>query len=212
MTFNCIICGETLPIEQAHAGKDGFATVCTLCHRKGLSERYLRLCPPAYLRTQTDLLPKVAQQQLPQIMAWEYGLKGLLLWGENSGTGKTRCAWLLLKRLMTEDCIPVAAFDAMCFTHELERRYRADEDVSAFRDSAAFAPILFMDDFAKCPITFRVAAELHWIIDYRTTHDLPIITTMNFDGVSLANQMKDTHGPYLVRRLREFCDSVEFKL
>lgn len=208
--FTCIICALPKPVAEAHVGSDKFCTVCKHCFSKGLVERYLRMCPPAFLKTDANLLPDVAKKYLPDVMGWEYGAKGLLLWGHTSGTGKTRCMWLLVKRLMTMHSIPVVYFDCLGFGHQMERLYREGGDVSALRDSAVFAPVLWLDDIGKAPVTERASAELYWVIDKRVHDDLPILATTNETGDTLAGRMKPTHGDYAARRLREFSHQIQF--
>lgn len=208
--FTCVICASTKPIAEAHVGSDKFCTVCKGCYASGLTERYLRMCPPAFLKTDVKLLPKMAKDLLGDVMDWPFGPKGLLLWGKTSGTGKTRCVWLLVKRLMTHDAIPVVYFSAMGFQIEMENRYRNSLDVSALRDSAIQAPVLFLDDIGKSPVTERSSAELFHVIDERVSRDLPILATTNETSDSLAGRLKSTHGDYIARRLRECSQQIGF--
>lgn len=208
--FTCISCAATKPVAEACAGQDGFFTVCTACYSSGLAERYLRICPPAFLKTDVKLLPAMARDRLSDVLNWVFGPKGLLLWGRTSGTGKTRCAWLLVKRLMTHESIPVVYFSAMGFQIEMENRYRNSLDVSALRDSAIQAPVLFLDDIGKSPVTERSSAELFHVIDERVSRELPILATTNETSDSLAGRLKSTHGDYIARRLRECSHQIGF--
>ena len=146
------------------------------------------------------------------MLAWRYGGRGLLLHGE-TGRGKTRAAWLLLRRLHDQGR-SITAFDCVSFGHECVRRCRDshgnDEHVERWADNLATVPVLFLDDFAKEKLTERVEVELFGLIERRTANCLPIILTTNFVGEALEAKLSPDRGAPLVRRLREFCEDVCF--
>lgn len=196
----CTICGQPSKLY-----------ICPKCDREQkvarMKMRFERSCPPLYQETLKDRLP---QASLSQVMSWQYAQRGLILSGP-TGQGKTRCAWLLIQRLMTEDLIPVVCFDCVQFGHELVRRFRNDDDdVTGWLDSLAQAQLLFFDDFGKDRFTERVEQELFAVIERRCANKLPIILTTNDKGDSLNERMTENRGPALIRRLREFCYVVTF--
>lgn len=210
MTFTCLVCNEPRPVEEAKIGDDGMATVCVGCYKHQLQTRFTQICPHEYQRTDTrsPLFPDIAKRRLPEVMDWKYGNTGLILYGRNSGEGKSRCAWLLIQRLMCMDGIDVTVFDSIGFAEELERRYHNDDDVRGWLKSVTEAPVVFFDDFAKFKLTERVAAELYAVVDRRVHNGLPILVTLNESGDEL--EKRDKRFPYLVRRLRQFSQVVEF--
>lgn len=205
--FTCILCNQSKPVDDGHPGSDGFYTVCRSCWNNHLCHQFMQLCPPAYLKTDPVRLP---QKQLTEVLDWKVGPQGLLMIGD-TGKTKTRCAWLLVKRLMTMQGISVMAFDATGLAHGLERRYRQEEDVHGWLDSICSAPVLFLDDFAKFKCTERIMMEVFGIVERRCAAELPIIATTNATGDEIVGMDKsDNWGTPLVRRLREFCNVVKF--
>ena len=80
------------------------------------------------------------------------GPRGILLRGKTS-TGKTRCAWKLIERVLTVDLLTVEAFDCIGFGHELARRYNstdpAEDTAADWLEWLAKVPVVFFDDLAS---------------------------------------------------------------
>ena len=173
--------------------------------RQHLEERWQALCPPLYRETDPARLP---QEHLAAVLAWQHGPQGLLLIGP-TGAGKTRAAWLLLRRLL-EEGRRIVAFDCLAFGHEAARRFR-DGTGETWAAGVARADVVFFDDFGKMTLTERVEAELFGVIEYRTAHRLPILATSNMTGADLEAKASKDRGAPLVRRLRDFCRVVVFQ-
>lgn len=168
---------------------------------------FLSICPPLYRQSDPARLP---QKQLDEVMAWKYGPQGLLLLG-TSGTSKTRCAWALIKKLITTHICPVTAFDCVGFGHAVSKRFAECDGVEDWLlELAEFKGVVFFDDLGKLKITDRAEAELFGIIERRAANLLPIFATTNDTGASLEERMSDNRGPAMIRRLREFCKVVPF--
>lgn len=180
---------------------------CAECRLEERKKRFHELCPPLYLETDPTKLPMV---EFEKVMAWEYGPKGLIISGD-TGKGKTRCAWLLMKKVILSKNLQfrVKAFDCVSFGRELASRYRA-ETAEYWLDELGKIDIVFFDDLGKFKLTERVEAELFGIVEQRCANMKPIIATTNDDGESLVARMTDGRGSPLIRRLREFCDIVTF--
>lgn len=143
-------------------------------------------------------------------MKWTYGSRGLILLGE-TGKGKTRVAWTLLRRLLVEDW-PERGFlwfDCIGFGHQIARHYK-EENAEKWLEDVAVCDLLFFDDLGKLKLTERAEVELFGLIERRCAAELPIIVTTNDTGDSLAARMSDNRGPAMIRRLREFCDPIQF--
>jgi len=168
---------------------------------------FRKVCPPLFLKTDPSRLPA---SQLAQVMAWTYGPRGLILRGD-TGTGKTRTIWTLLHRVLVLD-MPEREFswvDGISFGHDIVRHFKV-EDAEDWLDGLARVPILFFDDFGKLKMTERAETELFGIVDRRCMNELPIIVTTNDTGETLEQRMTEGRGPALIRRLREFCELVQF--
>lgn len=209
-TFTCIDCQNHVPISDGHPGRDGFYTVCKSCWNQSLCDQFLAACPPAYLKTDPKLLPAGADAKLRRVLNWKMGPRGLMLCGE-TGKGKTRSAWLLIKRLMTMDGVEVICYDCISFSHEMERHYRDENfDVTSWLDDMVTADVLFFDDWGKLKLTERVEAELFALLERRCAAEKPTIITTNDTGDTLLSRMTGNRGPALVRRLRDFCEIIAF--
>jgi DNA replication protein DnaC len=129
----------------------------------------------------------------------------------DTGKGKTRVSWTLLRRILVEDGrdIKFNWFDAVQFGHDLATHYKQD-NAEEWLQRMAKRPLLFFDDLGKLKMTERAEVELFGLIERRCANELPVIVTTNDTGDSLASRMTDNRGPALIRRLREFCEPIQF--
>lgn len=224
----CRVCGEsfTTPFIKCPLSGDTWASrTCPKCEteetkaerarflaqfeveRAEVARRlWLRVCPHLYQGTDPSRLP---QRPLAEVLAWQYGPEGLLLRGA-TGTGKTRAAYLLLKRLVLDEMRIVSAFDTLAFDHECVQRFRSEDGGEDWVDALAKVDVVFLDDFGKGCFTPRVEAELFGLIERRAANMLPIIATTNMTGAELAAKVTEDRGAPMVRRLREFCKCITF--
>lgn len=178
---------------------------CPACLKKDRINRWTTLCPPLYQDTDPK---RLSPTLVSQVMAWRYGPQGLLLTGE-TGLGKSRLAWMLLRHLYIEEGIKPKAFDCVSFGHECSRRFRGDEaDGEEWASGIAEARLVFFDDLGKLKLTERAEMELFGVIERRSANKLPIIATTNDTGDTLAARMTENRGPAMIRRLREFCQVI----
>lgn len=184
-----------------------YVSECSDCSKLRRTEIFKKICPSLYLKTDIEKLPAL---QLTKAMGWQYGPRGLILLGE-TGKGKSRVAWALLNRVLTQDKpeIQFMWFDAIGFGHQIAKHYR-DEDAEVWLDRVAECSLVFFDDLGKLKLTERAEVELFGVIERRCAAELPIIVTTNDTGDSLAARMTDNRGPAMIRRLREFCEPIQF--
>jgi DNA replication protein DnaC len=204
--IQCKSCNKEWQQETRSCITGSYSGECTDCARIRRTEKFSKICPPLYQKTEVDRLPA---NQLTKALQWQYGPRGLILLGE-TGKGKSRVAWTLLKRVLTEDRErDFMWFDSISFGHQIALHYRS-EDAEVWLDKVAECPILFFDDLGKLKLTERAEVELFGLIERRCASELPLIVTTNDTGDSLAARMTDNRGPAMIRRLREFCDPIQF--
>ncbi len=192
----CPPCSEKRAVEARKKAR--------LEEERDLLGQWSFVCPPLYMDSDVKRLPEKPTQQ---VLAWKFNPKGLVLIGP-TGTGKTRAAFLLLKRLYLEGR-SVEVFHGNRFGHECSRKFFDNQGEEWIRDIFV-QDVVFFDDLGKFKMTERVEAELFSLIELRVSHLRPIIVTTNFVGESLESKLTSDRGHPLVRRLREFCDSVAF--
>lgn len=186
----------------AHEGEEQRKAI-----RDAREANWKRSCPKHF--QQTDIAKLPAQEQVRLALDWQFGPIGLLLYGP-TGAGKTRTAWLVLRNMYLRGR-----------SYEVLNSLAGLEYASKFSDSAAVVErwvndmietdVLFMDDIFKNKFTDSFEGIIFSIVDRRTENGRPIILTANDTGSSLTNRMTDDRGEPLVRRLREFCLSLNFE-
>lgn len=167
-----------------------------------LQARWQELCPPRFRQTDRNRLPA---ELLRQVMDWEFGQTGLVLYGP-TGACKTRVAWLLMERLLREGRT-IAAYDDVTFSNDCSRLYYEGEGPVWFQ-ALCDVDVLFLDDLGKASLTPRVESTLWGVVDRRINYMKPIIATTNLVGEEFTTAMSNNRGPSLIRRLREFCHFI----
>jgi DNA replication protein DnaC len=141
--------------------------------------------------------------QYAQVMAWEYGPRGLLLIGE-TGCQKTRLAFLLLRREhmagRNVGYLPAVSFGAM-LKAAANRKFGGDGVLLAAWKKV---DLLLIDDLGKGGIGDLHEPEMYSIFEARSMARLPTITTQNVGGKDLAAAMSEDRGAPFRRRLQEF--------
>jgi DNA replication protein DnaC len=168
--------------------------------------RWENVCPVDFRNTDARKLPK--PELLRCVLAWTYGARGLLLHG-NTGLGKSRCAWLLLKR--EHD----AGRRIRVIDHSIGFRYaelfaNSAGDAAAWIERLCEADILFLDDVFKARLTDSLEQALFTIISTRCEQQRPNIITTNDTGESLKARMSQDRGDAIYRRLTEYSQAVAF--
>ena len=143
--------------------------------------------------------------QWRKILDWKFGHHGLLVRGE-TGHCKTRAMWRLLRRLFDERrkivALTSAGFDREC------RDAGGNFTLSEWFKRLAEVDLLFLDDVGKGKWTEATEAQIFDLIDERTRNGRPILATTNDTGETLAARLSDDRGAPLVRRLRDYCETL----
>lgn len=169
------------------------------------------IIPPLYQDTDAARLNAPWHKQA---LAWAYGPKGLVLHG-GTGTGKSRVAFLLLKRehLVGRAC---AAYSHAEFVSEATRASRDFRSGELWIGMVKSLDLLLIDDLGKMRLTTAsgdtssASGILFDLIDNRIKNKMPTIITTNNVGDKFEAEWGD-HGRALVRRFREFCETIQFK-
>jgi hypothetical protein len=142
-----------------------------------------------------------------RIFDWKFGHRGLLVRGE-TGQCKTRAMWRLLRQLFGERRKVVARtsahFDREC------RDAGGNFTLSDWFKRLAEVDVLFLDDLGKARWTEGTEAQIFDLIDIRTREGRPILATTNDTGTSLAARLSPDRGEPLIRRLRDYCETIVF--
>lgn len=218
---NCRECGKEFEIDPDYASVARFVSVCPACsevhaledqRRTILNSKSLReegwnnICPKEFRETVPHRLPH--PHSLDMVLRWQFGAKGLILHGA-TGSGKSRCAWVLLKREYVAGR-SLRHLDYMAGIEYAERFHESPRAVREWMESMISTQLLFLDDIFKAKFTDSFENSIFSIISRRTEHGKPCILTTNDTGESLGERLSPDRFEPLTRRLREFCTSISF--
>ena len=170
-------------------------------------EAFNALCPPLYRESDLGRIPAAF---LRECEAWRFNPVGLGLVGP-AGCGKTRAAWILLKRLHFENLrvfgITSTGFAKACadqFHDNPQAKALAEDTLTRCRRTK----VLLLDDLGKQKMTERSELELFDLLEHRSSHELPIIWTANAAKGDLRKMLSSDRGEPILRRLSEFTNIV----
>lgn len=202
-TGNCIPCSDKIiELEKDHEMKGN------LEKRK---QNFSKLCPESYKSFKKELLPKPSCYE--KVLEWDYSTKkGLIMIGD-SGLGKTRCAWQLMKRLYVLEWIEFKAITELQFSHEVANFGKSD-NLAAWMNKLCTCKVLFIDDLGKSVMTERVTSELFYVLEERTKHKRPTIITMQIEASNLYQKFSSRSGKEIaeaiLNRLKAHCEIINF--
>jgi DNA replication protein DnaC len=158
-------------------------------------------------------LQKVAHRHLDYdkaasaiVTGWRYGRKGLILYGP-SGAGKTRSAWLLLRRLFDEGR-KIAAFDGFAWFAAVSSAFRDMEQAESWMGRLCAVDIVFLDDIFRGKLTDAQDLALWALVERRAANGKPLIVTANATPGLLVGATPQIEP--IIRRIKEFCEPVAF--
>lgn len=213
MTLPCNKCHEQVAICEGMTSP--FGVLCESCSAKDASMAIARalkatheakwalMCPTRFFDTEMAKLPQIDRTE--RALRWNRNQDGagLNLWGHPS-TGKTRSLFLILKREHFGG-LSIRVFTAGQFERELERRaYKRAPFIAAL----CRVDLLAFDDFDKMNLTREMEKTFFALMDRRMAEKRPVLLTHNSTAPEL--EYKFRYGEPLVRRIRDFCQSVHF--
>jgi DNA replication protein DnaC len=170
------------------------------------SQRRKDMCPLQFLGTEPPKLP--CQRGVQAVMRWEYGPKGLLLHG-GTGQGKSRCAWLLLRREYEAGRSIASLNSASGLAYGAKFSDSASE-AARWIERLTTIDLLLIDDVFKAKLTDSFESAVFTVINQRTERQRPMVVTLNDTGETLIERLSPDRGPAMLRRLREFCEPIAF--
>ncbi len=175
---------------------------------KARLESWQAICPPEYRKALNWEKPKSNRDIYKSIMDWKFGPKGLLVTGA-TGYCKTRFVYKLLEREY------LAGRKVQAYTHPEWRRMTSQFAESDMRAAGRFIAmlskldILFIDDLGKGRITPATEEAFEDLIDARAKFNRPTFFTTNCTKDSLLNMLSEDRGEAIIRRIVEFCTTID---
>ena len=170
-------------------------------------EAFNALCPPLYRQSDPERIPAAF---LSECEAWQYNPVGIGLVGP-AGCGKTRAAWVLLKRLHMSGIrafgITATAFAKACadqWHDNAQAKALAEDTLTRCRRTK----LLLLDDLGKQKMTERSELELFDLLEHRSSHELPVVWTANAAKGDLRKMLSSDRGEPILRRISEFTKVV----
>jgi len=201
-----------------------FDVVCDACYAKldaeheakereerqhKLTKEFDSLCPPLYRDSDPS---RIFRGYVKAIAEWKFSPTGLLLIGP-AGKGKTRAAWMLMRREHLEGrsiygltATELAKFAADQWHSRAEEKRQAEEALQTCKSVA----LLLIDDLGKQKFTERAELELYDILESRTANMKPTIITANSDGGQLLKMLSADRGEPILRRLQQFSKVIKY--
>lgn len=179
-------------------GEDSVERICEKCRQRLIKS----LVPPTFHVFTPSRLPDSSIESYKRAMQWKMGPRGIIMLGA-TGIGKTRILWEVLKRVMDADT-EIFCPGPHSFSNSLTRAYQRDE-AESWLEHVSTCRLVAFDDITKLKMTERVESELFGVIDYRCCNELPVLVTAQS---GLIDRMTEDRGAPLMRRLKEFCETI----
>lgn len=164
---------------------------------------FWQIVPPLFKGTDIKRLNADAVRAVNE---WKYTSRGIGLRG-SSGTGKTRCAVILLKR-QHDKGRKVGYLKATNLTRCALDMFSDDKVTKAkahtIIQNATKCEILLLDDIGKGRLSPSAEECLYSILDTRSEGLLPTIWTTNANSQQLHDMMSEDRGDAIIRRLSDF--------
>ena len=224
MIGNCLCIGCENQVEMIDLRGVWKAQPCAECCRASLAEKernelaarndeltraWKQRCPVLFQRT--DLChPDLDQKIMSVVLRWrpETTGQGFGLRSKESGTGKTRMMWALLREVhfagIRWRAISACELARLYGTTQAERA-AAEADV----ERLCLVPVLFLDDLGKERADHDAIPErLFHLLNRRYEAGVPLLWTSNFTSQVLMNRLGE-RGEKIVRRLKEMAPAYD---
>jgi DNA replication protein DnaC len=172
-------------------------------------------CPPMLQETDWSH-PDIVRwkKQHEAVLNWQFGKKGILASGE-TGRGKSRSLWALMKRL-AEEGYDIRYFTAAEFFSNIDQRQKYGRDEAGdWVKAVAKVKIVYIDDYGQEPMQQSkeplMQGHFFSFLDIRLGMGLPLFLTTNLSAVDLAGQQTKLRSNPLIRRLLELTEPVKFE-
>jgi IstB-like ATP binding protein len=221
-TSACISCGRALPTPEPVTllGRTFVVapSICAACIAKAEVQprdktAWERLCPKLYQKTDIARLEDELRELgydvcwLRDILAWQYGTRGLVISGP-TGVGKSRVMWLLLQRLLDQEHRSAVLLNAVRFRTTLQLAGR-DGTTEEFVRRLVLTDLLYWDDLGQMHLTGSASEMLLHVVEERCNSEMPILATTQYSGEGIDAQFERKEmGKAIRRRLNEFCRVV----
>lgn len=193
-------------------------------------EKFMQMCPFTGDReSHIDKFP-VPAAAVRKVADWIPKSKSLIVSGI-SGLGKSRAAWMAIKRLYLDDKKSVIAMDCQELGNKIAECFRSDVHgaIEAFVKELKGCDVLYIDDLGKGIFTERYKSTLYDVVKFRSEFGRPMLITTNYavvpdrkTGVSELSQRiamsSETQSKFLdqtadaiVRRLLDYSDGIRFE-
>ena len=198
----------------------GPASCDTCCERHDAEEhdqadpwaiRWRELTPPKFWRGETAT--KIGHPGFPAA-AWdrlrgrEHSARGLYIQGD-TGAGKSRLAFALLKRLVFREHLSCQVIDVGGLAALVEQIYRDRGDRATAMGPAKSCDILLLEDLGQERLTLRAGEVLFEIAKHREEHLMPTWATTQQAPTALADRFEDgDKGRGFARRIDEGTEYV----
>ena len=178
-----------------------------LLEQQRRQEAFNAICPPLYRQSDPERIPATF---LRECEAWQYNPVGIGLVGP-AGCGKTRAAWMLLKRLHFSG-VRVYGITATAFAKACADQWHDDSQAKGMAEDTLTrcrrTKVLLLDDLGKQKMTERSELELFDLLEHRSSHELPVIWTANAAKGDLRKMLSSDRGEPILRRLSEFTNII----
>lgn len=170
-------------------------------------KEFLEMCPLSMRETDVSRLDQV---KIERVLGHRLNGRGLLILGK-TGMGKTRSMWLLVRELMVHRGRDVRVYSSSELKELLSNAHLQRHAHKDAMDGITRCDVLCIDDLGKEKSSDSWEQDLFTIIDKRMLNKRPVVITSNFNGDLMISKYGDVHKVEpMVRRLREFCDTVSF--
>lgn len=178
--------------------------------RNRLKTLFEAICPPLYRETD---LKRIYEPFAEIARSWQFCPTGVLLEGQ-AGTGKTRAAWHLVKRMVAKghSCYGLTATQFAKYAADQWHSNAEDKSMALeAMDRCRSTSILLLDDLGKQKMTERGETELYDVLEHRTNNLQPTIVTTNATYDQLRKMLSEDRCQPIIRRISDFSTIIKFE-